>query len=52
MAREERGYIGFAFECVVSKNTKTPKLSLMAEDAITQGSIGGLGSLCISVMLT
>ena len=33
------------FACVVGKNQKTPKLSPMADDAITRGGIGGLGSL-------
>ena len=31
--------------CVVGKNPKTPNLSPMADDAITWGGIGGLGSL-------
>ena len=45
-ARKDRGCIGFAFAfaCVVGKNPKTPNLSPMADDAITQGGIGGLGS--------
>ena len=43
MAQENRARIGFAY--VVSKNPKTPKLSSMADDAITWGGIGGLGSL-------
>ena len=34
----------FAFACVVCKNLKTPKLSTMAEDAITWGGIGILVS--------
>ena len=33
------------FACVVGKNPQTPKLSPMADDTITWGSIGGLGSL-------
>ena len=37
--------LAFALACVVSKNPKTPKLSPMADDAITQGGIEGLGSL-------
>ena len=41
----ERIYYAFAFACVVGKNPKTPKLSPMAEDAITQGGIGSLVSL-------
>ena len=35
----------FVFACVGGKNSKTPKLSLMADDVITQGGTGGLGSL-------
>ena len=43
----------FIFVCVVGKNLKSPKLSPMADDAITRGGIGGLVSLvhicvCIS----
>ena len=34
----------FVFACVVSKNLKTPNLSLMADDTITRGSMRGLGS--------
>ena len=34
----------FVFACVVGKNLKTPTLSPLAEDAIIQGSIRGLGS--------
>ena len=47
MAREDREHVCFAFifVCVVSKKLKTLKLSPMAEDAITWGGIGGLGSL-------
>ena len=47
MACEDRGRIGFAFvfACMVGKNQKTPKLSPMADDAITQKGKGGLGSL-------
>ena len=47
MARKDRERIGFAFVfvCVVGKNPKTPKLSPIADDAITRGGIGGLGSL-------
>ena len=38
----------FVFAYVVSKNPKTPNLSPMADNAITQDGIGGLGSpLCI-----
>ena len=32
------------FACVVGKNPNTPNLSTMADDAITRGSIPGLGS--------
>ena len=35
----------FIFVCVVGQKTKTPKLSPMADDTITQGGIGGQGSL-------
>ena len=47
MADEDREHIGFAFvfACAVGKTPKTPKLNLMADEAITQGGIGGLGSL-------
>ena len=41
----ERICCAFAFVCVIGKNLKTPKLSPMADDAITRGGIGGLGSL-------
>ena len=41
----ERVCFAFIFACVVGKIPKTPKLSPMADDAITQGGIGGLGSL-------
>ena len=34
----------FAFACVVDKIPKNPNLSPMADDAITWGSIQGLGS--------
>ena len=46
MAREDRGQICFAFvfACVVDQNPKTPNLSPVADNAITQGSIQGLGS--------
>ena len=40
----ERISFAFIFARVVSKNLKTPKLSPMADDAITWGGIGGLGS--------
>ena len=43
MESKDRGHIGLA--CVVGKNPKTPKFSSMADDDITRGSIGGLGSL-------
>ena len=33
------------FACMVGKVPKTPKLSPIADDAITQGDIVGLGSL-------
>ena len=42
MACEDLGRICFA--CVVGKNPQTPNLTPMADDAITRGSIGGLGS--------
>ena len=47
MVCKDHGCIGFAFafECVIAKNLKTPKLSPMADSAITRGGIGGLGSL-------
>ena len=56
MTREDCERICFAFSvvCVGGKNLKTPKLSPMADDAITQGCIGGLGSLvyiCDSYMV-
>ena len=35
----------FAFERVVGKSQKTPKLSPMADDVITRGGIGCLVSL-------
>ena len=46
MARKDHGHIciAFVFACVVSKNQKTPNLNPMADDAITQGNIRGLGS--------
>ena len=46
-ALEDRERICFAFDfaCVVGKNPKPPKLSSMADDAITRGSIGSLVSL-------
>ena len=34
----------FVFVCGVGKNSNTPKLSPMADDAITLGGISGLGS--------
>ena len=34
----------FVFACVVVKNPRTPNLSPMADNAITRGSIRGLGS--------
>ena len=44
--REDRERICFAsaFACVVSKNPKTPKLSLTGDAAITRGAIGSLVS--------
>ena len=41
IALEDCGRIDFAsaFGCMVGKNPKTPKLSSMADNAITQGSI-------------
>ena len=47
-SHEDREHIcfAFAFACVVGKNLKTPKLSPMADNAITQGGIiGNLVSL-------
>ena len=38
----EHIYFAFVFACVVSKHPKTPKMSAMADDPITQGGIGGL----------
>ena len=35
----------FAFVCVICRNLKTPNLCPMADNAITRGSIQGLGSL-------
>ena len=44
--RKDRERIYFA--CVVGKNPNTPNLSPMADNAITRGSIPGLGSpMCI-----
>ena len=45
--RKDHGRICFEviFACVVGKNPNTPNLSPMADDAITQGGIPGLGSL-------
>ena len=40
-----RNDCAFEFVCVVSKKPKDPKLSSMADDAITLGGIRGLGSL-------
>ena len=40
----ERIYFVFAFACVVGKNPNTPKLSPIADDAITRGSIRSLVS--------
>ena len=37
--------IAFAFACVVDKNPKTPKLSPIADNAITRGGLGSLVSL-------
>ena len=47
ISREDHENICFAFvfACVGVKNPKTPKLSPMAENSITWGGIGGLGSL-------
>ena len=47
MAREDHEHICFVYSLasVVGKNPKSPKLSPMADNAITQGSKGGLGSL-------
>ena len=38
-------YFAFAFACVVGKTRRPPKLSTMADDAITRGGIGSLLSL-------
>ena len=40
--------LAFIFACMVSNNQKTPKFSPVADEAITQGGIGGLGSLVYS----
>ena len=47
MVHDDSEPVGFAFvfACVVGKNPKTPKLSPMADDAITRGGIGSLGYL-------
>ena len=47
MAREDHECICFCIILVrvVGKNSKTPKFSPVADDAITCGCIGGLGSL-------
>ena len=47
LAHEDSGRLGFAFVfvCMGGKNPKTLKLSPRADDAITQGGIGGLGFL-------
>ena len=44
MARKDCGCIGLFLRAWSAKNLKTPNLSPMAEDAITRGGIGGLGS--------
>ena len=45
-ACEDRERICFAFVlCVWSANPEDPKLFELADDLITQGGIGGLGSL-------
>ena len=46
MARKDRGHICivFVFAYLADKNPKTLNLSPMANDAITRGGIGGLGS--------
>ena len=36
--------VTFVFACVVGKNLKTPNFETMADDAITWGGTGGLGS--------
>ena len=41
----ERICFAIVFACVGSENRKTPKSSSMADDATTQDSVGGLGSL-------
>ena len=40
-----KDYESTGFACLVGKIPKTPKLSPMADNAITQGDIEGLGSL-------
>ena len=40
----ERVYFAFVFACLVGKNLKTPNLNPLAEEAIIQGCIQGLGS--------
>ena len=47
MAHKDHGRINFAFvfACLVGKNPNTLKLSPMADDTMTWGSTGGLGSL-------
>ena len=49
---EDHGCILFAFVsmCLVSKDPNTPNLSSMAEGAITQGSIAGLGSISVDLV--
>ena len=44
-AQEDCEHICFAIACVVGKNPKTPKLRLIADDAITRGGLGSLVSL-------
>ena len=45
VCEDERICFAFVFACMVGKNPKTPKLSPMADNAITPGGIGCLGSL-------
>ena len=53
MALEDHGCIAFEFVlvCVVGKKPVDPKVSPMADTAITQGGIGGLGSLVYLVYI-
>ena len=50
----ERICFAFSLECVVGKNPKTPKLSPMADDTVTQGGrrsgISSVYGTCIVIM--